>query len=154
MICGESSLPMYGTLYSDDGRYRAVMQDDGNLVIISDHEGGKVTWNSHKWLQRDERDSHLQVQADGNLVIYSPSGVSWWASHSDSYGFETLCSARPFCLIMQNDGNLVYYTSACTNGGHVYRDILWSLTPLRLYFYIFVGGSYFCTVCLLMLRFD
>jgi hypothetical protein len=45
----------------------------------------------------------LQMQEDGNLVIYDASNVAKWASGGGGG------SNGPYKLTMQNDGNLVIY---------------------------------------------
>ena len=46
----------------------------------------------------------LEMQADGNLVIYDNNNTAIWSSGTAGAGFGT-----PYKTIMQNDGNLVLY---------------------------------------------
>lgn len=86
-------------LRSADGRYRFVMQRDGNLVLYG--PGGRALWASNT---RDRGSDHLRMQSDGNLVIYDAGNRAIWQSntpgHPNSY------------LIVQNDGNVVVYSGA------------------------------------------
>src|SRR5919112_4257868 len=48
--------------------------------------------------------SHLVMQSDGNLVIYTPHGPVW-----DTKTWNMPPSTRPTYFILQSDGNLVLY---------------------------------------------
>lgn len=82
---------------STNGLYTTVMQSDGNLVI----------YHTPTWRVLGTTDlfnqpvSHAVMQADGNFVIYSPSGRPLWATDTWRYPGAY--------LVMQNDGNLVLY---------------------------------------------
>jgi lysophospholipase L1-like esterase len=84
-------------LLSADGRYRFVMQRDGNLVLYG--PSGGALWASNT---RGRGSDHVRMQSDGNLVIYDAGGRALWQSntpgHPNSY------------LIVQNDGNVVVYS--------------------------------------------
>ncbi len=56
-------------LKSGDGKYRAVMQPDGNFVLY----GGRATWASNT-MGRGDR---VVMQDDGNLVIYDGNHATW-----------------------------------------------------------------------------
>jgi cell wall-associated NlpC family hydrolase len=71
------------------------MQCDGNLVVYAS-PGHVAIWSS----RTGAGGSDLEVQGDGNLVIYQPGHVPVWATGT---------SGSPGALIMQNDGNLVLY---------------------------------------------
>lgn len=81
---------------STDGRYRLVMQTDGNLVIYSPK---RAIWSS-KTARKSVR--HMAMQTDGNLVLYGTNGRPLWASNSSR--------KNGFRLVMQTDGNLVIYS--------------------------------------------
>jgi hypothetical protein len=86
-------------LKSSDGRYKLVLQGDGNLVLYSDR--GKVLWDTHT----NGRDVYrLILQGDGNLVLYATSGRPMWYTHTSHKG--------GYRLVLQSDGNLVLYTSS------------------------------------------
>jgi hypothetical protein len=80
-------------LVSDDGRYRLIMQLDGNLVVYG--PGGPV-WATNRFATG----ARAIMQTDGNLVVRRPDG-------------SAMCSTGTFAgtssLVMQNDGNLVIY---------------------------------------------
>jgi lysophospholipase L1-like esterase len=84
-------------LRSADGRYRFVMQHDGNLVLYGPM---RALWSSNT---AGRSVDHVRMQGDGNLVIYGPGDVPIWfsntAGHPDSF------------LIVQNDGNVVIYSN-------------------------------------------
>ncbi|WP_181127394.1 excalibur calcium-binding domain-containing protein [Rathayibacter sp. AY1F9] len=79
-------------LTASDGRSRAAMQSDGNLVVSVD---GSPRWSS----VTSGAGNRLAMQTDGNAVVSAPgSGVRWQAGTPGNPG------AR---MRMQNDGNLV-----------------------------------------------
>jgi hypothetical protein len=91
-----SELPKNQPLSSADGRYRLVMQDDGNLVL---YEGGNhAVWATNTSGQAVSR---CIMQSDGNLVIYGFNGHVVWASNT----FHSPGAS----LVLQNDRNLVIY---------------------------------------------
>lgn len=81
-------------LQSDDGRYRLVMQDDGNLVQ-SGPSGVEWTSNTFGYLG-----ARLVMQLDGNLVIYTSENQPVWSTNT---------FAGRSSLVVQNDSNLVVY---------------------------------------------
>ena len=86
-------------LQSEDGRYRFVMQSDGNLVLYG--PSGRGLWASNT-VGSGAR--YVNMQGDGNLVIYNGNDRSVWASNTaERYGAV---------LVVQNDGNVVIYQGA------------------------------------------
>lgn len=67
-----ASLASQASLTSGTG-YQLVMQPDGNLV---ESGLGRVLWSSRTHVPG----SHVVMQTNGNLVIYSPAGVAQWAT--------------------------------------------------------------------------
>jgi hypothetical protein len=116
------------SIQSNSGVYRLVLQDDGNLVILKkDQEEIKncIPCNSafaKEWsedYQVKERCSNIykeiwqtntssqsgawmEMQSDGNLVIYKGDQVLW-ASATGGRGYKGTK------LVLQDDGNLVIY---------------------------------------------
>ena len=98
-----------------DGRFRVVMQSDGNLVLLAQirkwvgTEIGPI-WVVDGYMPFWSSGTHgnpgavLRMQTDGNLVIYSAAGRALW--HSRTAGHP---GAH---LVMQPDGNLVIYATA------------------------------------------
>jgi len=85
------------SLFSCDGRFHLILQNDGNLVL---YQGSTALWSS----STAGRSSAVAImQADGNFVIYDSTGAGIWSSgtpsHSGAY------------LAVQNDGNVVIYSS-------------------------------------------
>jgi L,D-peptidoglycan transpeptidase YkuD (ErfK/YbiS/YcfS/YnhG family) len=82
-------------LTSPNGRYRAAMQPDGNLVVYA--PDGRVLAASGTFAGG----SRLDMQPDGNLVVVGPDGAPRWNSGTwDGPGSR---------LALQDDGNLVVY---------------------------------------------
>jgi hypothetical protein len=90
-------------LDSPNGRYRALMQTDGNFVVYSTVTG--PLWSSGT---AGHPGSYLVLQqTDGNVVIYASNGHALWSTHtSGDIGAD---------LEMQNDGNLVLYAGPVDN---------------------------------------
>lgn len=77
-----------------NGRYRLVMQTDGNLVV---YRVGTAVWSSGT---HGNPGARLVVQDDGNAVIYQGNRALW------STGTHANPTAR---MVLQDDGNLVVY---------------------------------------------
>jgi hypothetical protein len=80
---------------SADGRYRFVMQQDGNLVLYG--PSGPL-WASNTVGRGATR---AVMQGDGNLVLYTSTGKPVWASNTELHYHAY--------LVVQNDGNVVIY---------------------------------------------
>jgi hypothetical protein len=83
------------SITSSDGRYRVVMQGDGNLVLYSIN---RALWSSNTAGKPVVR---VVMQGDGNLVLYDVQNKPYWSSGTAGKGSSN--------LIMQGDGNLVIY---------------------------------------------
>jgi cell wall-associated NlpC family hydrolase len=81
-------------LRSPNGRYRLIMQGDGNLVV---YQGSKAKWSTGT---SGHPGASAVMQGDGNLVVYR-SGKPLWQSDTDHHPGAV--------LDMQDDGNLVIY---------------------------------------------
>jgi hypothetical protein len=96
------------SITSPDGRFRLVMQGDGNLVL---YEGNSALWSS----QTNGTGANLAAFGlDCRLAVYQ-DGITRWSSGAQ---FTSGCN-----LALQNDGNLVIYSSgspvwASDTGGH------------------------------------
>ena len=107
-----------GERMSNNGVYKLVMQEDGNLVV---KEGEDVKWQTNT----NTRGSHVTMQSDGNLVIYNANNEI-----SDNSVFDTVTSTfgverGPYELVMENDGNLVIYGALQSEDGEAKRKV-WS----------------------------
>jgi len=95
-------------LVSADGRYRAVIQSDGNFVVYGPRGVVWAAFSPHA------SGAVLAMQSDGNLVVYAGGRPTWNA------GTQPTTADR---LVMQSDGNLVVYTGAgkavWVNGHHL-----------------------------------
>jgi hypothetical protein len=87
------------SITSQDGRFKLVLQADGNLVLY---------WpNRPMWATNtvESGASAAKFQSDGNFVLYK-DGTPIWASNT---------AGNPGALVvMQDDGNLVVYTTSGT----------------------------------------
>ncbi len=85
------------TLTSSDGRYKAILQTDGNFVV---YDNGVPGWNTSTY-GRGAPPYKLVMQSDGNLVFYDKNNGFIWANGSNGRG------SGPWYLKMQTDGDLV-----------------------------------------------
>lgn len=99
-----------------------IMQSDGNLVVYTG-PGYVATWSSGTY---GNPGAYVQLQSNGDVVVYSATGSLLW--HSGQYG-------SPSELLMQPDGNLVEYGSGIamwyTATGHVDNTNLIGLDRLN-----------------------
>ncbi|HEV2778061.1 MAG TPA: CHAP domain-containing protein [Actinophytocola sp.] len=84
--------------WSADGRYRLVMQGDGNLV---EYGPSGALWSTRT---AGHPGSWAVMQSDGNLVVYGPGGNPLW--DSGTWGNS---GAR---VVVQNDSNVVMYAAS------------------------------------------
>lgn len=101
-------------LLSDDGRFTAIMQTDGNFVLYRNGVG--ALWASGSCGQSGFG-SNIQavMQSDGNFVLYDAGALpaKWatsWAQTQPSCpsNQQTVFGSGVF-MVMQTDGNLVMY---------------------------------------------
>lgn len=83
------------SVWSENGKYRLTLQDDGNLVQYGP--------TGAQWAINIPRTFYLAQQDDGNLVAYDAFGNAFWASHRSGFDVRTF---------VQNDGNIVSYGNA------------------------------------------
>ncbi|KAG2493268.1 hypothetical protein HYH03_008405 [Edaphochlamys debaryana] len=95
-------------LTSPNSHFSVIMQHDGNLVLYKDIKpnpaGDGAIWSTKTYGQ-GEFPYTMEVQVDGNVVVYDGVRKPLWASNTRGNG------AGPYRLVMQNDGNLVLYDS-------------------------------------------
>lgn len=99
-VCGvmasNQSLGVGNQLVSCDGRFRLVLQGDGNLVLYKN--GTTALWHTSTYGNA----AHIAwMQPDGNFVLYNTGMQALW--HAGTYGNPGAT------LALQNDGNLVIY---------------------------------------------
>ncbi|XP_053187202.1 B-type lectin plumieribetin-like isoform X2 [Scomber japonicus] len=87
-------------LISQNGKYKAVFQQDGNFVILADGDDSPI-WATGTAGKNAFR---ITVQPDNNLVVYTEQNEPVWASDTwqHFYGYS-----RAMRLTMTNEGKLV-----------------------------------------------
>jgi LysM repeat protein len=93
-------------LTSQNGAYKVILQEDGNLVLYAGDDAVWSTKTNGQGVQRAE------VQGDGNFVLYT-ADKAVWASQTKG--------AKDVHLTLQDDRNLVLYASggpAWASGTH------------------------------------
>ncbi len=105
------------SISSDDGKYKLIMQTDGNVVLY--RSDGTVRFATYKY------GGWLSMQSDGNLVEYSSNNQALW---------YTKTNGNPGAYLnVQNDGNLVVYSSNNVAKWNIGRDPnLQSNDPIRV----------------------
>ena len=95
-------LEEYQELKSPNGKYRLVMQEDGNLV---GYQGNVNAPGAHFWSSetsgKGKGPYHLTMQTDGNLVVYGSTGAIWSTETAGKSGHQ---------FVLQDDRNLVLYS--------------------------------------------
>jgi hypothetical protein len=84
-------------LISPNGKYKLIMQSDGNLVLYRVYDNYAL-WNSGTAGQAVSR---VIMQDDGNLVIYLTNGRPIWSSRTQGNPGSH--------LRLQDDGSLAIY---------------------------------------------
>ena len=99
----KNKLPVGRSLRSlPRGTFRLDLHEDGMLAIIRTDDG-KPRWvTDTAGKEAGKEAKHLEMQKDGNLVLYARDGTSLWAADTDGQGGTR--------LVMQDDGNLVIRT--------------------------------------------
>ena len=87
------------SIVSSNGRFRLMMQGDGNLVLL---DRGVPIWHTST---HGNRGARLVMQTDGNLVLYSAQGRPLWATMT----MWRAGTGQEHWVTLQNDGNLVMY---------------------------------------------
>jgi hypothetical protein len=107
VLFGGEGLTANQAFWSCDGRFKLVMQDDGNLVLYHVAPTGSFAlWQSDTWHKgAGWTADNAIMQTDGNFVVYSPTAVQW-ASNTWNQPGSTLA--------VQTDGNLVVYNPSHT----------------------------------------
>lgn len=97
-------------LLSANGKYKLLLQDDGNLVLLKTNDN-TVTWASNT---NGKGATELRMQEDGNLVLYK--GIKAdpvWATGTNGKG-------NGVRAVLENWGDLVLYNNS---GGIVWSSI-------------------------------
>ena len=104
-MTGGESLARGESLYSPNGNYKLILQDDGNLVLYKVMYRKKrirpnALWNSGTVGRAVKQ---AVMQKDGNFVLYDYEGRPLWNSKTSHV------KNIDGTLEVQNDGNLVIY---------------------------------------------
>jgi hypothetical protein len=106
------SLRVGQELRSANGMYQLILQGDGNLVL---YEPGGPVWATDTWtLPQLLRPTRLDMQTDGNVVLYNDFNYVGWSPNIYGKGGDR--------LVVQDDRNVVVYTSS---GAPVWATDTW-----------------------------
>jgi nucleoid-associated protein YgaU len=96
-LASGSSLAAGQSITSPNGKYQLELQADGNLVLSG---AGGTVWDTGT---AGKDGSRVDMQADGNFVLYTAAGgVVWRTDTADKPGAH---------LVLQDDRNLVIYAA-------------------------------------------
>ncbi len=104
---GENQVLHEGNVISSNSRnYFATLDNQGNLLVyVSAHFVSKnILWSSQT-NGKGDGPYHLNMQSDGNAVVYDKHNHPVWSSDTWNKG------KGPYRLTVQDDGNLVLYDS-------------------------------------------
>jgi arylamine N-acetyltransferase len=74
-----TSLQAGQSITSNSGKYRLILQNDGNLVYYRNTDGS-VRWNTGT-----NSGTSAPMQTDGNFVLYNQGGAPIWNSATSGY---------------------------------------------------------------------
>lgn len=100
MLLAGKKITAGGNITSESGRYMAVLQGDGDFVVLRQKDGAKL-WSTKT---AGSGAAYVMLQADGNLILEKQPGAVVWQSRSGGHP-----NAH---LVVQDDGNLVIYEDA------------------------------------------
>jgi hypothetical protein len=89
-------------LRSSEGRFKLILQRDGNLVLYG--PPGAL------WSTQQFDTAYAVLQADGNFVSYRADNTPNWSTDTRLEDWTTGTRIRSDRLVVQSDGNLVLYT--------------------------------------------
>jgi hypothetical protein len=95
-LIAPQELPVNGSLFSSNGRYQLILQNDGNLVIYD----LQVNHHPAKWASgtNGKAVSKAIMQDDGNFVIYGFPNAVWATGTFNQPGAW---------IILTDEGNLM-----------------------------------------------
>jgi len=91
-------------LLSKDGRFKFLMQSDGNFVLYKN--GTQAIWSSKSW---GKPVNYCELKTDGNMTLMDNNRVVYWQSYTKAFpgGF----------LVLQDDANAVIYQNGVKRWG-------------------------------------
>jgi hypothetical protein len=115
------------------GNFTLIMQTDGNLCIYKNYDSKKLN-NELYWSSSIDNNSkgYLNMQEDGNLVIYDTNNKAKWSSNSSGNkgGYAELLLSKsgnyPLLVIKDKVGNIIKYLNKITlnlinNDKYIYK---------------------------------
>lgn len=105
------------SLRSENGKFEARMQEDGNLVIQKENK--TVTWSTS--VKKTGNSKELIMQQDGNLVLYVDRQVAW-ASHTETSNANCLTLTNEGALQVKKDESVVWDSSKSGDKADTKKD--------------------------------
>lgn len=93
-LTSPATLLTYQQLVSASGAHTLRMQPDGTLAL---HEGGALTWSAAPQQGAVDLPNHVDVQADGNVVMYNanrPAGQAMGYPTDNVWASDTSGAVR------------------------------------------------------------
>ena len=94
------SLNVRQSISSNNGCFKLIMQNDGNLVLYRNSDN-IVAWATNT---SGTSTNIATMQTDGNFVTYKPFKIPTWASQTSGKSNSK--------IVLQDDGNLVIYQNS------------------------------------------
>lgn len=102
-------------LMSENRKYAAILQEDGNFVVYNRDKGGEADFATDT---DGEPANQVQLRNNGLFAIVDKSNLEnpLWKSHKDAKGEDCI-------LVMRNDGKLIAYRGTSEDSGKSYFTI-------------------------------
>jgi len=100
-------------LESSNGQYRLYLQGDGNLVL-RDHQTSEALWAAGT---NGKGATHLVLQSDNNLVLYTAANAPVWASNTVGSGATELKLNDDGLLVLYKGTSVVWSVPSSSNSG-------------------------------------
>ena len=113
----KTTLHVGQSLRSENGKFEAQMQEDGNLVIQGENK--TVTWSTNVKKTGDFKE--LVMQQDGNLVLYIDHQAVW-ASHTETSNANCLTLTNEGALQVKKDESVVWDSSKSGDKADTKKD--------------------------------
>ncbi len=97
---------------SQNRKYAAILQEDGNFVLYDRDKGGKADYASNTYLKPSNQ---VQLRKNGLFALVDKSNLEnpLWKSKKTAEGEECF-------VVMRNDGKLVAYKGTSEDSGTAY----------------------------------
>ncbi len=102
-------------LMSENGKYAAILLEDGNFVIYNRDKGGEADFATDT---DGEPANQVQLRNNGLLAVVDKTNLEnpLWKSHNNAEGEDCI-------LVMRNDGKLIAYRGTSEDSSKEYFTV-------------------------------